>query len=111
MAPYNLNLVKDELSLASWLAIGATAQVLFALVAPPRYALLPLAMVIAARVLDFAMQYLCLVPNYYLKQAVLGRHSIVFPDRDGSKPEEMGTKPVAMFLVGIRSNQYVLVFH
>lgn len=105
MAPYNFNLLKDELSLASWLAIGATVQVLVSLAAPPRYALVPLALVVAARVLDFAAQYLGLVPNYYLKQAVMGRHSVMFPGRDGSRPEEMGTKPVAIFLVGIRSNQ------
>lgn len=105
MAPYNFNLVKDELSLTSWLAIGAMTQVLFGLVAPPGYALLPLALIVGARALDFALQYLGLVQNYYLKQAVMGRHSILFPDRDGGRPEEMGTKPVAMFLVGIRSNQ------
>jgi hypothetical protein len=104
MAPYNFRLLKDELSLTGWLCVGAAAQVLFSLAAPTRYALVPVAVVFAVRALDFVLQTLGLMPNYYLKGAVTGRHSVMFPNKDGSRPEEMGTKPVAMFLVGIRSN-------
>ncbi|KAI0476269.1 hypothetical protein GGR56DRAFT_462415 [Xylariaceae sp. FL0804] len=104
MAPYNYNLVKDELSLTSWLAIGAAAQVLVSLVAPTSYALVPVVVTFSILFLNFLTQYLGLQSNPYLKDAVMNRHSVVFPDSDGKRPEEMGNKPVAMFLVGIRSN-------
>jgi hypothetical protein len=105
MAPYNIVLLKDELSLSTWLAIGATAQVLFGLTAPARYVLLPVALTFSILVLDFALQYFGLRESPYLKNAVRDRHSILYRERDGSRPEGPGTKPVAMFLIGVRSNQ------
>ncbi|KAI9164031.1 Monooxygenase af470 [Paramyrothecium foliicola] len=104
MARFNLNLIKDELSLATWLAIGAAAQVLFTFVAPTRYILVPVALATSILALNFVTQLLG-VQNYeYLKHAVMGRNSVMFPEDDGSRPAEMGAKPVAMFLIGIRSN-------
>lgn len=105
MAPYNVVLLKDELSLSTWLAIGAAAQILFGLVAPAKYLLLPVAFIFSLWGLDFALQYLGLRKNPYLSVAVSDRHSIMYRERDGSRPEGLGTKPVAMFLIGIRSNQ------
>ncbi|ROV93458.1 hypothetical protein VPNG_09625 [Cytospora leucostoma] len=105
MAPYNVVLLKDELSLSTWLAVGAALQVLFGLAAPARYVLLPVALVFSIWGLDFALQYLGLRKSPYLRDAVRDRHSIMFRERDGSRPQEgLGTKPVAMFLIGIRSN-------
>ena len=105
MAPYNIVLLKDELSLSAWLALGAATQVLFGLAAPARYVLLPVALTFTILGLDFALQYLGLRASPYLKDAVRDRHSILLRERDGSRPEALGTKPVAMFLIGVRSNQ------
>lgn len=105
MAPYNVVLLKDELSLGAWLAVGAAVQILFGLAAPARYVLLPVALTFSILGLDFALQYLGLRKSPYLRDAVRDRHSIMFRERDGSRPEGLGTKPVAMFLIGVRSNQ------
>jgi hypothetical protein len=105
MAPYNVVLLKDELSLSAWLAIGAATQVLFSLAAPSRYVLLPVALTFSILGLDFALQYLGLRKSPYLRDAVRDRHSIMYREKDGSRPEGLGTKPVAMFLIGVRSNQ------
>jgi hypothetical protein len=105
MAPYNVVLLKDELSLSAWLAVGAAVQILFGLAAPARYVLLPVALTFSILGLDFALQYLGLRKSPYLRDAVRDRHSIMFRERDGSRPEGLGTKPVAMFLIGVRSNQ------
>ncbi|KAK7739639.1 hypothetical protein SLS53_005606 [Cytospora paraplurivora] len=105
MAPYNVVLLKDELSLSTWLAVGAALQMLFGLAAPAQYVLLPVALTFSIWGLDFALQYLGLRKSPYLRDAVRDRHSIMFRERDGSRPQEgLGTKPVAMFLIGIRSN-------
>lgn len=105
MGGYNFNLVKDELSLPAWLTIGAMAQILVSLAAPSQYAFVPAAVAFCFLALNFATQYLGFLKNTYLKDAVLDRHSVLFPEDDGSRPEKMGAKPVAMFLIGIRSNQ------
>jgi len=106
MPSYNIILLKDELPLSTWLAIGAAAQVLFTLAAPSRYALLPVALTLGFFLLDFTLQYFGLINSPYLKDAERGRHSIMYREADGSRPEGPGTKPVAMFLIGVRSNQY-----
>lgn len=105
MAPYNIVLLKDELSLSAWLSVGAAAQLLFGLAAPAGYVLLPVALTFGILGLDFVLQYVGLRKSPYLKHAVRDRHSILYRERDGSRPEGPGTKPVAMFLIGVRSNQ------
>jgi hypothetical protein len=107
MAPYNYNIMKDELSLSAWLAVGAAAQIIASLVLPGKYIFVPVALTAAILGLNWATQYLGLARNAYVTNAVMGRHSVMFPDEDGARPKEMGTKPVAMFLIGIRSNQFV----
>ena len=105
MGAYNLNLVKDELSLPAWLAIGAAAQILVNLTAPSEYVFAPAAIAFSFLALNFLTQFLGILRNPYLKDAVMDRHSVLFPEDDGSRPEKMGNKPIAMFLIGIRSNQ------
>lgn len=104
MAKFNLNLLQDELSLPAWLALGALAQAGVSIAAPAQYALVPAALVLSILGANFVLQYLGLYRNYYTKDARLGRVSILFPEKDGSRPEDMGDKPVAMFLLGLRSN-------
>lgn len=104
MAKFNFNLLHDELSLPAWLALGAVAQAGISVAAPAQYALVPAVFVLTVLVANFALQYLGLYRNYYLKNARMGRISVLFPEKDGSRPEDMGDKPVTMFLLGLRSN-------
>ncbi|EFQ35945.1 hypothetical protein CGRA01v4_07649 [Colletotrichum graminicola] len=104
MGVYNLNLLKDELSLSAWLAAGACFQAVVSLVFPARYTLFPLAVAVLLRAGTLVAQYVGIAPNAYLKKATLDRWSILFPENDGSRPIKFGDKPIAMFLVGIRSN-------
>lgn len=106
MGNFNFNLVKDELSLPAWLAIGALGQAGVTLFAPPKYFLVPACMVLGTLAINFSVQYLGFYRNKFVEQARLGRVSVTFPEEDGSRPEKgMGSKPVTMFVVGIRSNQ------
>ena len=105
MGAYNFNLLKDELSLPAWLTIGATAQILVSLTAPSEFAFAPAAIAFCFLALNFVTQFLGVSKNTYLKDATLDRHSVLLPEDDGSRPEKMGNKGIAMFLIGIRSNQ------
>jgi hypothetical protein len=105
MGAYNFNLLKDELSLPAWLTIGAIAQILVSLTAPSEFAFAPAAITSCFLALSFVAQFLGVLKNTYLKYAVLDRYSVLFPEDDGSRPEKMGNKPIAMFLIGIRCNQ------
>ncbi|KAL9122891.1 MAG: hypothetical protein Q9187_000562 [Circinaria calcarea] len=104
MAAYNFNLVKDELSLPAWLTIGATAQ-------NSQFVIVPAAIAFCLLALNFVSQLLGVLKNTYLKDATLDRHSVLFPEDDGSRPEKMGNKPIAMFLIGVRSNHPLGRFH
>ncbi|KAI1381394.1 hypothetical protein F4677DRAFT_124010 [Hypoxylon crocopeplum] len=104
MGAYNFRLLKDELSLPAWLAIGAAAQIIVSFAAPARFAYVPAVVTIAVLTLNFAAQLFGLTQNIYLKNTVPGRHTVIFPNDDGTRPENFGDKPIAMFLVGIRSN-------
>ncbi|ORY69606.1 uncharacterized protein BCR38DRAFT_419557 [Pseudomassariella vexata] len=104
MGAYNFSLLKDELSLPAWLLIGAAAQTFAGWIAPPGYALVPVAVASSVLILNFAAQALGILRYSYLKGATLDRISVTFPEDDGSRPEKMGTKPVAVFMLGIRSN-------
>ncbi len=105
MGNFNFNLIKDELSLPAWLAAGALAQAGVSVAAPKEYVLVPAVLVLSILAINFAVQYLGFYRNTYVKDARMGRVSVLFPEKDGSRPENMGAKPVTMFVVGIRSNQ------
>ncbi|KAI1503397.1 hypothetical protein F5X99DRAFT_375123 [Biscogniauxia marginata] len=104
MGVYNFNLLKDELSLPAWLAVGAAAQFAVSLFAPTGYALVPTVITFCILTINFVAQYVGLFSNTYLKDANLGRWSVLFPNEDGSRPEKFADKPVAIFLIGIRCN-------
>ncbi|KAK3342080.1 hypothetical protein B0T25DRAFT_559921 [Lasiosphaeria hispida] len=111
MPAYNFKLAKDELSLPAWLAIGAAAQALVSWTAPAAYALVPVAVVSSILLANLALQCLGWVRSTYLRDAVLDRTTVLFPEDDGSRPETLGTKPVAIFWLGIRSNHPVGRLH
>ncbi|KAI0443001.1 hypothetical protein F4803DRAFT_517089 [Xylaria telfairii] len=111
MGGYNFNLLKDELSLPAWLAVGAAAQIAIGLLAPQGYALLPTIITLCILVINFAAGYVGLYKNIHLKNATLGRWSILFPNEDGSRPEKFADKPVAIFFIGIRCNHPLGRFH
>lgn len=105
MGYYNYNLVKDDLSLPAWLLIGATSQIIVSLTAPRAFIFVPAAIVFSVLAINFAVQALGITKNKYLRNTIPGRHTILFPNDDGTRPEKLGDKPIAMFLVGIRSNR------
>jgi hypothetical protein len=105
MFSYNFTLLKDELSLTAWLVIGAAGQLLVTFLAPAKYALVPVGLTFAILAIDFITQLLGLQKSVYLKDAVMGRHAVLFPNEDGSRPDKMASQSVAIFMIGIRSNQ------
>jgi hypothetical protein len=104
MFSYNFTLLKDELSLTAWLVIGAAGQLLVTFLAPAKYALVPVGLTFAILAIDFITQLLGLQKSVYLKDAVMGRHAVLFPNEDGSRPDKMASQSVAIFMIGIRSN-------
>lgn len=105
MGVYNFNLLKDELSLPAWLTLGAASQIIVGYLAPQEYAIVPIAFTLSILTIKFAAQYAGLYRNTYLKDVPLGRWTALFPNDDGTRPEKFADKPVAIFVVGIRSNQ------
>lgn len=105
MGAYNFNLLRDELSLPAWLVVGAAAQIVVSFFAPYRYSLVPVISAFCILAINLGAQYVGIYGNTYLQKATLGRWSVLFPEKDGSRPEKLADKPVAIFLVGIRSNQ------
>ncbi|KAK0635859.1 hypothetical protein B0T17DRAFT_503358 [Bombardia bombarda] len=101
---YNFNLLKDEFDIKTWLAIGASIQVAVSLLAPAKYVLVPAALSVFILVSGWVLAYLNLAPNKYMDGVELSRFSLMFPEEDGSRPENFGKQPLAVFIVGIRSN-------
>lgn len=101
--------LRDNLKLSTWLLLGALLQGIASLVLPKSYALLPVVLILLQRALDMILACYGVTHNSHMDDVLPGRFTAQIPGHHGAPPP---TKPaehdVAVVLLGLRSNQYVM---
>jgi len=96
---------RDQLSLTTWLALGAIIQsILFAAIG--RWAFLPALTLVAYRFLDSYLQASGLKRNDYMEAVMQTKFSAQIPDSEGRFGSKPADSEVVVFLLGARINQY-----
>ncbi|KAJ8066260.1 hypothetical protein OCU04_005342 [Sclerotinia nivalis] len=110
MALPSLNIVRDEFKFMTLLYTGAFIQALFFVVCPHRIVALPAILVIFCSVAKNLLQQFGLLPGKTFSDLRKGRWTAQLVNADGSIPEsgDGKGKSVVVFLLGARSNRYVL---
>ena len=101
-------ILKDQVSLTTWILLGAVAQGLAVLVLPAFYAILPAICILCYRMIDTALMTLGLTRNRYMDDVIMGKFTGQIPNRDGVYSSKPSDENVVAFHLVTRSNQYVL---
>lgn len=97
------NIIRDQLSISTWLLLGALAQgPLFYLLG--RLALLPSILILGYRALDAYAQATGWKRNTYLDDIILQKTGGQFPDSEGSYGTEPSRDGVVVIMLGTRCN-------
>ena len=97
--------IRDQLSLTSWLLAGACLQSLLVLCLPRLVALLPAVVFLFLRLADTILMSTGYTRNRYLDGTRKGKWTAQIPNKDGSFPEKPANKGMVLFVVGASSNQ------
>ena len=98
----------NQLTLSTWLLLGASLQALLGFILPPRIAILPALLLLLVRFVPGALIAKSVLPNPYLQNAKLGRwSSSIMSGASGSGFEKAVDEGVVVFLLGVCANQYV----
>jgi Domain of unknown function (DUF4188) len=97
-------LILNTVSLSSWLLIGGALQTLLAFFLPPHYILLPTLAILFGRLAYALLVTFHLLPNPYLKDALLYRVSAQVPDTDGHFSDIAASEKVVCFHLGAKWN-------
>ncbi|KAF2723910.1 hypothetical protein K431DRAFT_282605 [Polychaeton citri CBS 116435] len=99
--PYNL--LRDQLTITSWMALGAMAQgVLFLIFG--RLALIPAVGIVLFRTLDAYAQATGWKHNTYMDGVITQKMSAQFPDERGQYGSTAAKDQIVVFLIGSRCN-------
>ena len=104
-----LNFIRDNFSLPTWLLVGACLQSLLVLLLPTRVALLPAVILFAVRFISGALIARGYIRNSYMDGVYMGRYMVPMLEEDEPTLGKASGKEMAVFIVGATSNQYV--FH
>ncbi|KAF2103414.1 hypothetical protein NA57DRAFT_63959 [Rhizodiscina lignyota] len=96
-------ILRDQLSLSSWLALGAIVQGLLFLVLGRVALILPITLV-GWRVLDAFLQAQGLKPNPHMEGVIKNKFSAQFPSEDGQYGNKPANGEVCVLLLGFKSN-------
>ncbi len=101
------SLLRNNLSISSWLLIGATLQSLL-LILPirPSYALIPAFFLLCYRGISTILMIFGLKHNPYMDGVEEGKYTGLYPSVSGSQKTPKNEE-VCVLLVTARSNQYV----
>ena len=100
-----LAVFRHNLSLTTWLLIGACVQSVFVLLLPQRVALLPAVVLLAGRYIKSALMSKGYLHNTSLDNVVAGKMTAPVLNMDGSVPEKACDKGVVCFVIGASSNE------
>ena len=97
------NIIRDQLQLSTWLALGALAQgPLYLLLG--RLAFAPAFVLLLYRALDAYAQATGWKHNSYMDDVLLQKFSAQFPDEEGTYGPEPSKQGVVVLLIGTRCN-------
>ncbi|KAF2458923.1 hypothetical protein BDY21DRAFT_370442 [Lineolata rhizophorae] len=98
-------LIRDQLSLSSWLALGACFQsLLFLAVGARPSVLLPAFLLLAYRLASALAMANGLTRNTYMDNVIQKKFSAQIPDASGRFPAKPSAQEVCVFLIGTRCN-------
>jgi hypothetical protein len=102
-----IQVLRNNFSIGTWIALGSVLQGVASLLLPRRYALVPAVSLLAFRLLRAGLMCLGLVPNPHMDKVFLGKFTSLIPGRDGSPPKRGSDQEVAVMILATRSNQCV----
>jgi hypothetical protein len=101
---YSAIIIKDQMTLSSWLATGACFNTLLFL-AIGRLALFVPFLVIVFRIGDAILQTYGFKKNPLMDCGILSKYSAQMPNEDGTFGSKPANQQVVVFLIGARCNQ------
>ncbi|KAL4907762.1 hypothetical protein BDW74DRAFT_148078 [Aspergillus multicolor] len=101
-------ILRDGLSLSTWLLLGGMLQGL-AIRTMGYKSLLPAALILSYRALDTALMTLSLKSNKYMDNVVMRKYSAQYPERDGAFAST--TNPSTGQIDGDPASRGIVVFH
>lgn len=115
---FNHNFIRNQLTLQTWMLLGAFLQVLlFALPIRRLFAIAPVTLLLAWQVLDTVLMIFGLKHDVSMDGVLGTKHSALIPDEDGTFSRSAtgnrstpGGASVCVFLLGFRINQSVQSF-
>jgi heme-degrading monooxygenase HmoA len=101
----NSQLVRDQLTITSWLLLGAVIQGIAHVLLPYRNILivLPVFLFMAYKMFNTLLMLIGLVPNPRMTKTLPYRTTVVYPDSNGNQ-DKPGSEPVCAILLGVVSH-------
>lgn len=100
----------NNLSLSSWLLIGALLQSIILSFIPRLYAFIPIFLILGARFGHTLLVTYHVLPNPYLKDAIFSKNSAQVPDADGNFSDNSASQGVVCLHLGAKFNHPLGVF-
>lgn len=97
--------MRDQLSISTWLLLGAVAQGLAVLALPAFYAILPAMVILSYRVIDTFLMTVGLKRNRFMDNVIMGKFTGQIPNSEGVYSSKPADENVVSFQLITRSNQ------
>lgn len=99
-----LQMIRDQLTISSWLSVGACFQCLLFLVAG-RIAFVPPFLLLFYRIVDAALMANGVKSNPQMEGVVFNKFAAHFPDEDGQYRGKTANKDIVVFHIGAKNSQ------
>jgi hypothetical protein len=97
--------IRDNFTITTWLALGAFLQCLAAFLVPPVYAAVPTVFLLSYRFLRTILMQYGIVQNPLMNGVHMGKFTAQIPSRYGVAPSQVADKGITVMILGSRSNQ------
>ncbi|KAJ5994166.1 hypothetical protein N7451_009890 [Penicillium sp. IBT 35674x] len=102
--------MRDQLSISTWLLLGAVAQGLAVLALPAFYAILPAMVILSYRVIDTFLMTVGLKKNRFMDNVIMGKFTGQIPNSEGVYSSKPADENVVSFQLITRSNHPLGIF-
>jgi hypothetical protein len=100
-----MQIIRDNFTITTWLALGAFLQCLAAFIAPPVYAAVPSVFLLSYRFLRTILMHYGIVQNSQMNGVHIGKFTAQIPSRYGAASGQASDKDVTVIILASRSNQ------